>query len=99
MLAALGAARRAFPFDFRFRSGEASFYSRVRWKRSRPAAIVAIQTAILADPYAMDLHRNLAGFLYEAGDIDGTARELAFIKRYMPRRDVPILVNANPATN
>lgn len=99
MLVALAAARQAFPFDFRFRMGEASFYARVRWKGSREAAIAAIEAAMQTDPYAMDLRRNLAGLLYEAGNVDGAVRELMFIKHYMPRRNVPILVNANPATN
>lgn len=96
---ALARARRVFPLDHRFRLGEAAFYSRVRWKGSRPAAIEAIGTALLTDPFAMDLRRNLAGLLYEAGDTDGVAREIAILRHYMPRRDVPIFVNANPATN
>lgn len=99
MLTAIGHARRAFPLDFRFRAAEASFYARVRWKGSRPAAIDAIRVALLTDPFAMDMHRNLAGLLYEDGDLNGVSREIAFLKHYMPKRDAPIFVNANPATN
>lgn len=95
----LASAKQAFPFDHRFRLGLAEFYSRVRWKGSRPMAIAAIEDGLRTDPYAMDLHRNLAGLLYEAGDGGGVAREVAILKRFMPHRNVAIIANANPATN
>ena len=75
------------------------FYSRIRWKGSRPAAILAIREAIKDDPYDMALHRNLAGLLYESGDTEGMAQEIEILKRFMPNQDPAIIVNANPATN
>lgn len=91
--------KQAFPFDHRFRTGVAEYYSRVRWKGSRPGALAALDEAIKADPYGMDLHRNRAGFLYEKGDLAGVDRELLFMQRYMPGRQTTIVVNMNPATN
>lgn len=99
MTARLELAQQTFPLDYRFRYALAELYSTRRWKGSRPLAIVALKEALAADPYAMDLHRNLAGLLYEAGDMAGVGREVAILKRYMPNRPVAIIVNANPATN
>lgn len=98
-VAHLDAARAAFPFTRYVRHGTADFYAVHRWKGSRPAAISAIERALRDDPWAPDLHRNLAGFLYEAGDHAGAARELAILNRISPGRKQAIVVNANPATN
>jgi hypothetical protein len=95
----LAIARMVFPFDYRFREGAAVFYARIRWKGSKPAAIKAMREAIQADPYSMGMHRNLAGMLYEAGDKEGMAVEIEFLKRFMPHVDPAIVVNANPDTN
>lgn len=95
----IGRARAAFPFDHRFRIAVAEYYSRIRWKGSRPEAIAAVRAALATDPFALDLHRNLAGLLYEDGDMAGSQREIAFLARYQPHWPVAIIVNANPATN
>lgn len=88
-----------FPFDRRFRKGPADYLSRVRWKGSVPLAIEATERALRADPFSMDLHRNLAGFYYEAGDTDRAAAELTLLDHFLPGRRISIVVNANPATN
>jgi hypothetical protein len=95
----LAIARTAFPFDYRFREGEAVFYARIRWKGSKPYAIAAMRESLKQDPYSMGMHRNLAGLLYEAGDKDGFATEIEFLKRFMPHVEPAIVVNANPETN
>lgn len=92
-------AMRWFPLDYRMRLAEAEFYSLTRWKGSRPHAIAAIRRAIATNPYAFDLRRNLAGFLWEAGDKDEALRELTAIKRFVPLADISIMVNVNPDTN
>ena len=75
------------------------FYARIRWKGSRPAAIEAMRESLKYDPYGMGMHRNLAGMLYESGDMDGMAAEIEFLKRFMPNVEPAIVINANPATN
>ena len=92
-------ARAIFPLEHWFRSGLADYYSVKRWKGSREPAIAALREALIDDPYSAGMHRNLAGFLIEAGDIDGSDRETDIVHRISPRSTINLLVNANPATN
>lgn len=98
-ISTLQRVKQAFPFDPRFRTGVAEYYCRVRWKGSRTGAIAALDEVIRIDPYGFDLRRSRAGFLYENGDMLGVERDLMFLARYMPGRQVTIIANANPATN
>lgn len=98
-LAHVEQARKAFPLDHRFRSATVEYYARIRWKGSRSDAIAALRAAIAVDPLSFDLHRALAGFLYENGDMEGAQREILFISSRQAGRNVAIIVNSNPATN
>lgn len=98
-IARLEVARAVFPIDRRFRQGPAVYLSLHRWKGSRPLAIKTLREALATDQYSFDLRRNLAGFLFEDGDTPGAIDEISAIKRYQPGRDIPVIVNVNPATN
>ncbi len=95
----LTTAGAIFPFDRRFRKGPAVYLSLKRWKGSVPLAIAAHERVLLTDPWSMDMHRNLAGLYYEAGDHERAAYELAVLDHFLPGRQISIMVNANPATN
>lgn len=75
------------------------YTSTVRFKGSRPLAMAAIRYALQSDRYAMDLHRNLAGFLLEEKDREGAQREISFIAHYRAGKPIKIVVNVNPETN
>lgn len=91
-------AAAVFPLDGRNRLAPAHFYSTVRYAGSREIAIELLRAALVEDPYAIDLRRNLAGFLLEAGDRAGAERELAFVAQFSPRSRIVLWVNVNPET-
>lgn len=92
-------AARWFPLDHRFRSGVAEFYSIVRWKGSRAAAIDALTLALETNPFSLDLRRNLAALLWENGEQERAEAELLVIKALSPKAKLTIVVNVNPGTN
>lgn len=94
----LARARAIFPLEHWFRSGIADYYSEHRWHGSREPAIAALKEAIASDPFSAGLHRNLAGFLVEAGDNVGAGREVGIVHRISPRSNIALFVNVNPAT-
>lgn len=89
-------AAAIFPLDGRNRLAPAHFYSTVRYAGSREIAIKLLRAALVEDPYAIDLRRNLAGFLLEGGDRAGAERELAFVAQFSPRSKIVLWVNVNP---
>lgn len=97
-MAYLQRARAIFPLEHWLRSGVADYYSEKRWSGSRDAAIAAIRAALVYDPYSAGLHRNLAGFLMEAGDEAAASAELELVHRISPRSAIQVYVNVNPAT-
>jgi Flp pilus assembly protein TadD len=88
-----------FPLNRDFRMGLSKLYSEVRWKGSRASAIDALQREIAENPNAADLHRNLAGFLFENGNEEEAQREVHIVHRLAPNSNIVLFVNTNPATN
>lgn len=97
-LAHLRLARAVFPLDRWFRQGVANFYAERRFPGSLPAAVSAHREALVDDPWSAGLHRNLAGFLLEAGDMEGAREEIEAVARITPRSKIVLRVNVNPAT-
>lgn len=89
---------QVFPFDPRLRAAPAQYYSARRWPGSRDYAIGVLQNYLDGDPFAVDMRRNLAGYLLEAGDKAGAARELGIVQTLSPRSQINLRVNVNPET-
>lgn len=70
----------------------ANFYVDVHWSGSAPLAIDAIREALRHDPQAADLHRALAGYLYEIGDKVAAEHEGAEVVRISRNPQVNIRV-------
>lgn len=87
-----------FPLDYRFRGGPSYFYAQQRFKGSGPAAIAEMRAALVINPNAFDIRRNLAGFLWEAGDIKGAMAQIERIHNAHPAAELGLTVNANPET-
>jgi len=87
-----------FPLDFRLRQAPAVFCSETRWKGSGPDCIAALRAELRVNPFSADLRRNLAGFLIEAGDMEGAKRELGVVSALQPGRNIVLSVNVNPGT-
>lgn len=96
----LAIARSLFPFEHQFRSALADYHSEVRWKGSREPAIAALKEALKTDPNNAGMHRNLAGFYIEDGDIKAASAEIMVVRRLVPMagQELGIRVNVNPDT-
>lgn len=68
------------------------FYGVVRADEFRPRAVEALRTALRHDPFAPDLHRNLAGFLVETGDMAGAERHLGIVRALSPRSEIVLVI-------
>ena len=81
-----------FPAFPRYLRAVANFYTDIHWKGSAPLAIEAIKEGLKKDPLAADLHRALAGYLYEVGDKEGAQREAGAVAQISRNKDVAIRV-------
>jgi Tfp pilus assembly protein PilF len=97
-LARFASARAIFPLSSDFRRGQAVFLSQTRWIGSRSLAIAALRRALIDDPYAADMRRNLGAFLYEDNQFEAAQREFATLRARVPMGNINVLVNTNPAT-
>jgi hypothetical protein len=91
-------ARAVFPLDRWFRQGVANFYAERRFAGSGPSAIAAHREALADDPWSAGLRRNLAGFMVEAGDMEGARVEVEAVARITPRSQIVLRVNLNTET-
>lgn len=97
-MARLHLAAALNPYDYHVRAGPAAYCSEARWKGSGAGCMSALLAELAENPFALDLRRNLAGFLIEAGRIDAAKAEIAFISKFVPGQHLVVPVNANPAT-
>lgn len=63
-----------------------------RWPGSAPLEVAALRAAIADDPFAADLHRNLAGVLLETGDKAGADAAILAVHRISPRSRIVLTV-------
>lgn len=66
--------------------------------QSRDTAIGVLKTHLDADPFAVDMRRNLAGYLIEAGKREEAERQIGIVHALSPRSQINLRVNTNPGT-
>jgi thioredoxin-like negative regulator of GroEL len=69
-----------------------------RWKGSRDRGIEVLQDALKFDPFALDLRKDLASLLVEAGRRDEAVEQLEAFHNLAPNEPIVLVINANPAT-
>lgn len=92
------AGARWFPLDFRIRTRATAFCFEHRWPGSGAWCREATRRELAVNPFALDLRRNLAGMLIEAGAKDEALKQVAVIRALAPHIPLQVPVNLNPAT-